>query len=148
MSGNPTSTSNPYVGTWRLISAELEADGKTQLPFGERPLGMLTFTEDMHYVEVLMDGDLPRFSSEEIGQGTDDENRAAAARTIGMFGTYSVNEKGEFAGDEVEGSTFPNWIGDVRTQKEISAVVDGDRMHEEFRQPTGAVIKLNWKRMR
>jgi hypothetical protein len=44
----------------------------------------------MHYVEVLTDSDLPRFASEVRGQGTDDENRAAMARSIGMFGTYTL----------------------------------------------------------
>lgn len=148
MSKNEPGPSNPYVGTWRLVSAELEKDGEIILPFGERPNGLLSFTPDMHFVEVLMDGETPRFASEELGEGTDEENRTVLAKTIGIFGSYSVSETGEFLGDRVEGCTFPNWIGDVRTQKEISATVQEDRMDEQFKQPGGATIKLVWDRVR
>jgi len=122
-------------------------DGSGQPAFGEHPLGLLRFNENMHYVEVLMDGDTPRVASGQIGEGTAEENAAIAAKTIGMFGTYSVDEDGNFTGDQVEGSTFPNWIGDVRTRKDISVRVEGDRMDETFHQPGGATINLVWHRV-
>ena len=111
-----SSNSNPFIGTWRIVSAELDRDGERVQPFGQRPAGLLTFTPDMHFVEVLMDGDLPPFAESDIGQGTDEENRAVAARTIGIAGSYEVSPAGEFLGDKVEVCTFPNWVGDVRTQ--------------------------------
>lgn len=143
-----SSTLNPFVGTWRIKKAELEREGERQQPFGLHPVGLLTFTSDMHFVEVLMDGDMPHFASDDIGQGTEHENRAAAARTIGIAGSYQVGTNGEFLGDTVEACTFPNWVGDVRTQKEITAEVDGDLMTEQFRQPAGATITLTWERVR
>jgi hypothetical protein len=39
------------------------------------------------------------------------------------------------------------WIGDVRTQKEITAKIEGSRLSEEFHQPAGAVIRLVWQRV-
>jgi hypothetical protein len=142
-----TLKNNPYAGTWRLVSAVLTKDDSSQPAFGERPLGLLSFNENMHYVEVLMDGDVPHVASGQIGGGTAEENAGIAARTIGMFGTYSVDEDGNFTGDQVEGSTFPNWIGDVRTRKDISVRVEGDRMDETFHQPGGATINLVWQRV-
>lgn len=141
-------TKNPFVGTWRIVSADLERDGESQPAFGARPIGLLTFTPDMHFVEVLMDADTPRFANEDIGQGTDEENRAVAARTIGISGSYEVSKTGEFLGDTVEACTFPIWIGGVRTQKEITAKVDRERLSEIFHQPAGAVIRLIWQRVR
>ena len=128
-------TSAPYNsaavgGDWAAVSASR--------PTGRRLRGMLTFTADMRYVEVRIHRNVPRFVSEVRRRGTDVENRAAMAAGIGMFGTYTVDENGEFAGDRVEGSTFSNWIGSVRTRKELRITVDGgDRMTEHLRRPHG-----------
>ena len=81
-------------------------------------------------------------------QGTDEENRTAMSKSIGMFGTYTVDEEGELSGNRVEGSTFPNWIGDVRTRKELHIVVDGDRMTENFTRPDLTKITIVLQRVR
>jgi hypothetical protein len=141
-------TPNQVLGTWRMVSAEIEQDGRLVPAYGKRPNGLLVFTADMHYVEVLTDGDAPRFASEERGQGTDEENRIAMSRSIGMFGSYTVDEKGEFSGNRVEGATFPNWIGNVRTRKELQMTVSGDRMVERFTRPGGATIRIVFQRVK
>ncbi|MGK8438591.1 hypothetical protein ACRS3X_14810 [Ectopseudomonas hydrolytica] len=41
------------------------------------------------------------------------------ALSIGFFGTYSVYEQERFAGNRVEGATFPNWVGGVRTTQAL-----------------------------
>lgn len=141
-----TAAPNKIVGTWRMISATIDPDGKKMAAYGERPNGLLVFTPDMHFVEVLTDADIPRFASNARGEGTDDENRAAMSRSIGFFGTYTVDEKGEFSGNRVEGATFPNWVGSVRTGDDLTLVVEGDRMTERFRRPEGTEIKIEWQR--
>lgn len=73
------SSRNHVVGTWRMVSAHLEQDGKALPAFGRRPSGLLIFAPDMHDVEVLSDADVPRFASDELGQGTDAENRTGSA---------------------------------------------------------------------
>ena len=70
------------------------------------------------------------------------------AGSIGWFGTYTVDESGNLSGDRVEGSTFPNWVGNVRTPKDIQLVVDGDRILETFRRPEGTQIIITWQRVR
>lgn len=141
-----TAAPNKIVGTWRMISATIDSGGKNISAYGERPNGLLVFTPDMHFVEVLTDADIPRFASNARGEGTDDENRAAMSRSIGFFGTYTVDEKGEFSGNRVEGATFPNWVGSVRTGDDLTLVVEGDRMTERFRRPEGTEIKIEWQR--
>ena len=138
---------NKVLGTWRMVSAQIDPDGKNQLPYGSAPNGLLSFTADMHFVEVLTDSTLPKFASDERGQGTAQENRAVMDATLGLFGTYSVDENGEFSGNRVTGSTFPNWIGDVRTREQLKMVVTGDRMVETFTRPEGTEIKIVWKRV-
>jgi hypothetical protein len=60
----------------------------------------------------------------------------------------AYDENGELSGDRVEGSTFPNWVGDVRTRKELHLVVGGDRTLENFQRPEGTKIVITWQRVR
>jgi hypothetical protein len=138
---------NEVVGTWQMISAQTERDGRTGPAYGAQPSGMLSFTADMRYVEVLTDSSLPPFASEVRGEGTDQENRAAMAASIGMFGTYTVDPDGQFSGNRVEGATFPNWVGDVRTTDDLRIVVDGNRMTENFTRPDGTRITIAFERV-
>lgn len=140
-------TPNNVVGTWRPISATLEVGGIKSHPYGPEPHGMLVFTSDMHFMMMLRDPRLPRFASNERGQGTDEENRAAMAGTIAIYGNYTVDAAGHFSGNTVQGSNFPNWIGDVRTTKELSMMVEGNRMTENFQRPGGANVVIVWERV-
>jgi hypothetical protein len=142
----PESRLNQVTGTWRMVSATVEDRGNVTRPYGPRPAGMLVFTPDMHFVEVLTDPDTPRFASDERGGGTDAENRRAMASSIGFFGTYSVDAEGRFAGNRVEGATFPNWVGGVRTTRELRMTVEGDRMTEVFTRPDGGVVRAAFVR--
>jgi Lipocalin-like domain len=139
---------NKVLGTWRMVSAQLDPDGKNLPAYGPAPNSLLVFTADMHVVEVMTDSTVPRFALNARGHGTAAENQAAMAGGIGWFGTYTVDENGELSGDHVEGSTFPNWVGDVRTRKDLQIVVDGDRMFENFRRPEGTKIVITWERVR
>ncbi len=140
-------TPNKVVGTWRPVSATLEVNGKMSLPYGPDPQGKLTFTSDLHFVEFLHDPRLPRFKSDRRGEGTDKENRAAMAGMLALYGRYTVDAEGNFSGNTVEGSSFPNWIGDVRTSKELTMKVDGNRMIERFQRPGGARVTIVWERL-
>lgn len=139
---------NQLLGTWRMVSARLDPDGANVPAYGKRPNGLLSFTADMHFVEVLTDADVPRFASNARGQGTDMENRIAMASSIGFFGTYTVDDKGEFSGNQVDGSTFPNWVGAVRSRKELRLAVEGNTMTENFQRPDGVKIVIHWERVR
>lgn len=140
--------SNKYVGTWRMVSAQLDPQGTNRPAYGPNPHGWLVFTEEMTFVEVLTDPRVPKFASDARGQGADEENRAAMAGSIGFFGRYRVDENGEFSGNRVEGATFPNWVGQERTHKDLRMTVDGDRMTEQFRRPEGTEIRIIWERVR
>ena len=89
-----------------------------------------------------------RFASDARGEGTDAENRRAMASSIAHFGTYTVDAAGEFSGNTVEGSTFPNWVGDERTRDELTLTVANDRMFEQFRRPDGTRIAIEFERVR
>ncbi|KJH86003.1 hypothetical protein UG46_12965 [Pseudomonas fluorescens] len=139
---------NSLVGTWRVVSATVEREGNRSNAYGPNPHGWLVFTPELTFVEVLTDPRVPAFRSNVRGEGTDEENRAAMAGSIGFFGRYTVNQNGEFTGNTVEGSTFPNWVGAVRTQDDLQLKVDGDRMVENFRRPDGTKVHIVFERVR
>ncbi len=138
---------NQVAGTWRIVSATVEENGKIHRPYGDNPRGMLVFTKDMHFIEVLTDGDAPPFASNARGGGTDEENRRAMGSSIGFFGRYTVDAEGRFAGNEVEGATFPNWVGSVRTARDLTLEVKGDRMLESFTRPDGGKVTAEFVRV-
>lgn len=139
---------NKVAGVWRIVSAELTDEaGRGSLPYGPAPEGRLVFTQNMQFVEVLLDPRVPLFGSNVRGEGTADENAAAMAGSIGFFGTYTVDENGEFSGNKVLGSTFPNWAGSVRTTEQLKLTVDGDTMTETFTRPSGLRIAIEWARV-
>ncbi len=140
-------TLNKVGGTWRMAAATVEVNGKTLLPYGPEPQGKLVFTTDMHFVEFMHDPRIPRFKSNERGGGTDAENRAVLAGSLALYGRYTVDAEGNFSGNTVEGSSFPNWIGDARTTKELRMEVEGNRMTEHFQRPGGAKVTIVWERL-
>jgi hypothetical protein len=70
------------------------------------------------------------------------------AGSIGFFGRYTVDQNGEFTGNTVEGSTFPNWVGATRTQDDLQLKVDGNRMVENFQRPDGTKVHIIWERVK
>lgn len=139
---------NHVVGTWTMVSATTERQGVRSNAYGPNPHGWLVFTKELTFVEVLTDPRVPKFASEVRGEGTDEENRAAMVGGIGFFGRYSVDQNGEFSGNTVLGSTFPNWVGAVRTRDELQLRVEGERMIENFRRPDGTRVHIEWERVR
>lgn len=140
-------TKNQLVGAWRMVSATIDPGGRKIPAYGETPHGLLVFTSDMHFVEVLTDGSAPRFASDARGEGTDEENRRAMSRSIGFFGTYTVDDEGAFSGNRVDGATFPNWVGSTRTREQLTLTVVGDRMTEHFQRPEGTRVQIEWRRV-
>jgi hypothetical protein len=139
---------NKIVGTWRIVSAQIDPQGANTPAYGPNPHGWLVFTKELTFVEVLTDPRVPKFAANARGKGTDEENRAAMAGSIGFFGRYTVDGNGDFTGNRVEGATFPNWVGDVRTREQLQIDVDRDSMTERFRRPDGTEIRIVWERVR
>lgn len=139
---------NQLIGTWAMVSATAERQGVKSHAYGPDPHGWLVFTSDLTFIEVLTDPRVPKFASEVRGEGTDEENRAAMAGGIGFFGRYTVDQNGQFSGNTLVGSTFPNWVGAARTSEELQLTVEGDRMVEDFLRPDGTKVHIIWQRVR
>jgi hypothetical protein len=136
---------NQIAGVWRLRSAERTAHGHTSDWFGADPDGLLIFTEDLHFTEAITRTDLPPVASGDRLSTTPEEARALAGGTLGSYGTYTTNDDGSLVGQDVLGSTFPNWNDTRRGASDIRVSVADGRLRQTLRLSTDDVIDLVWE---
>lgn len=137
---------NKVAGTWRLVSAQLDPNGRNEALYGPNPSGQLIFTADGFFSVVVHNPAVPPFAAGAPGQGTAAENQAAVAGSLALYGTYLVDENGEFLSEVVLGCTFPNWNGLHRTRQQLTETVTGDLMVEHLTDPGSPLIELQWQR--
>ena len=137
---------NNVVGTWTLMSGYLDNHGTHIDILGPHPGGMLVFTEDLHFVVIVHNPDIPKFVSGDRSKGTPEEYKTAVTNSLGVYGTYTVDENGEFGEEHVLGSTFQNMNGHTRGKNEISVKVEGNRLMEIQKIADGIGVHLDWER--
>lgn len=140
---------NQIAGSWRMVSAVVDPGGPDEeRPYGSHPRGLLTFSPNGTFVELLQNPDIPEFEANALDEGSREENAAAMAGALGQFGTYSVDEDGVFESNTIVGSTFPNWNGLRRVRPRLSLTVRGDQLIEELRDPGAPLIRIVFERVR
>ncbi len=137
---------NNVVGTWNLISAYMDNHGKRLDILGSHPSGMVIFTEDLRFIIVINNPDIPRFVSGDRLKGTPEEYKAAVTNSLGVYGTYTIDENGDFLEQHVLGSTFQNMNGTSRGRNELTEKVDGNTMSETLKIADGITVNIVWQR--
>ena len=137
---------NNVAGRWNLISAYMDNRGTPLNIFGSHPSGMLIFTEDLHFIVVINNPDIPKFVSGDRLKGTPEEYKAAVVNSLGVYGTYTTDENGDFLEEQVLGSTFQNMNGTSRGPEELTEKVDGNRMMENLKIADGISLNVVWER--
>ena len=135
--------SNPFVGTWKLISWEVtQPDGTIRSLYGKNVVGYLIYTADGYMSAEIMDPDRqqsdPNFPLETAAAQTlSDSDRARAYSTyLSYCGTYSV--EGDIVTHHVKAGLIPSWTG--------------SEQHRHFRFEHGCLIigegtqQLTWER--
>lgn len=135
--------SNPFIGTWKLVSWEVtQPDGTIRCPFGKDVMGYLTYTADGYMSAEIMDPDRrqsdPDFPLENAAAQTlPDPDRARAYSTyLSYCGTYTV--EGDTVTHHVLAGLIPSWTGSDQ--------------HRPFRFDQGRLVigvgsqKLTWER--
>jgi len=118
-SGATAQTATDLVGTWELVSMVNTAkDGTKTDVFGVTPRGVLVFSRDGRFAQVMTRPDLPRFASDNRLQGTPDENKAIVQGSMAYFGTYAVTDK--VITQHIEGGTWPTWTGTDQTRSIVT----------------------------
>jgi Lipocalin-like domain len=108
--------SNPFVGTWKLVSWETtQPDGTIHHPYGKDVVGYLIYTADGYMSAEIMDPDRqqsdPNFPLENAAAQTLlDPDRARAYSTyLSYCGTYTV--EGSRVTHHVKVGLIPSWTG-------------------------------------
>lgn len=141
-----TMRKNNVAGIWRLTSAYMDDHGTRINVFGFHPSGMLIFTEDLHFIVVINNPDIPKFVSGDRSNATPEEYKTAVVNSLGVYGTYTIDENGDFVEEHVMGSTFPNMNGTSRGGNELTEKVDGDRIMESLKIADGVNLNVVWQR--
>lgn len=112
----------PVVGSWRIVSwNEVETESKAvSRPFGEHPVGMLTYAADGHMMLLFADpGRVPPAAP----KATDAEAVQLYRTMVAYTGTYSVD------GDKVTHSIETSWNQAWNGTRQVRFVeIKGDQL--------------------
>jgi lipocalin-like protein len=103
-------SSNPLIGTWRLISWENRGvDGQISYPLSKDAVGYIMYNPDGYMFVAIMGPNRLKFAAGDLLSGSTQEKAQAAGTYVSYCGRY------EFHGDtvihHVELSLFANWVG-------------------------------------
>ncbi|MGQ5797811.1 lipocalin-like domain-containing protein [Serratia sp. IR-2025] len=105
-------TVNAFIGSGALVSSAFEnQDGELNHPLGEQVLGRIHYEANGTMAAQLYSAVRPRFAADDLAQGAEREIRAAFINMICYCGRYQVEESEQQVVHQVEGCSFPNWVG-------------------------------------
>jgi Lipocalin-like domain len=118
-------TSNPLIGTWRLLSWENWSveDGVVSYPLDKDATGYIMYNDDGYMFVAIMAPHRLRFAHDDLLSAAKEEEALAEEAYLSYCGRY------DFLGDRVvhhvHMSLFPNWIG---ADKERLVDLRGERL--------------------
>ncbi|WBF45887.1 lipocalin-like domain-containing protein [Serratia rubidaea] len=105
-------TTNAFVGSWSLVSSVFKSEeGAPSYPIGEQVIGRINYEANGTMAAQLYSAVRPRFAADDLAQGSDQELRAAFTNMLSYFGRYQIDEPDQRVIHQVEGCSFPNWVG-------------------------------------
>ena len=106
-------SSNPLVGTWRLLSFETKtSSGEVSNLLGEGSVGYLIYGQDGYMAVSMMQASRAPFASADLLAGSSEEKLTAFETYSSYCGRYELS--GNKVIHHIELSLFPNWSGKVQ----------------------------------
>ena len=138
---------NHFIGVWKLISCERKfADGRTEQPYGEKPVGCLTYDKAGRMTVQMMDP--ARRSSGPSGvnltaaNASPEEIREAVGGFLAYFGTFDVDEAEKTVIHHLQACLVPSWVGtDLKRTYQFS----GNRLILTAMSPANSTV-LVWQK--
>lgn len=135
---------NELLGSWKLVSAVYERNGRLAYPFGKDPVGLLVYDDVGNMTVQIMQRNYADLASSRTQ--TSKAGRAAFEGYLGYFGTYEINEAEKIVTHRVQGSTLAHWVGTLQIrayefesgQLKLSTTATTD-------EEKGAVAVLVWE---
>jgi hypothetical protein len=132
------------IGSWKLISFELRVpSGEVVRPYGGRPIGRILYQKNGEMSAQLMAAGPAPFGNQDPLKATAEETDRAWRSYLGYWGKFEVDSASGTVVHHIEGSSFPNWIGQdqIRTFR-----FEGDRLILEADSPAWHAA-LVWYRL-
>jgi hypothetical protein len=109
--GKKPMTSNPLVGTWKLLSWENRSveDGRISYPLGKGATGYIMYNQDGYMFVAIMSPHRLKFAGGDLLSGTPEEEAQAEETFLSYCGKYDFQEDKVI--HQIELSSFPNWVG-------------------------------------
>ncbi len=109
--------SNPFVGTWKLLSCNAHRrDGQVLPIYGLNPEGRLFYDAAGNMSVHIMQAGRPPFKEPYKFRATELEMRAAYQGYEAYFSTYEVDWASCMVNHRVLGGLFPNWTGTIQAR--------------------------------
>ena len=136
------------TGFYKLVSIDnTRPDGRVVAQYGLNPKGSLALGANGRYVLFIRRSELPTFATDNVREGTAQENRAIVRGSIAHTGTYEVDAKEQSITFHIEASTFPNQDG--ATQKRQFTLESDDLKYVVTTPSVGSgIATLVWRRTR
>jgi hypothetical protein len=115
------SNSERLIGVWKLISIEVTVDGKILQPYGEQPIGRLTYdAAGRTSAHVMKPGRRSSVADPAaVARSTEEELRQIADGYVGYFGTFDI--EANTVTHHIEACTLPAWTAtDQKRQFEFA----------------------------
>lgn len=112
------SVTKRLIGAWKLLIFEVSVDEKVQHPYGEPPIGRLTYDEAGRMsAHVMKPGRKSSITDPiAVSNANCDELRQIADGYVGYYGTFTLNEVTKTVVHHVEACTLPAWVGTDQTR--------------------------------
>jgi len=102
---------NGFTGIWKLQECiATQRDGKVSYPYGEKPVGQLSYEKSGNMMVEIMKPGIKRFVSPNLLSGTPEEVLPAYYGFIAYYGTYRIVPDSNIVIHHLEACSFPNWI--------------------------------------
>lgn len=139
---------NPFVGTWRLVTAEYQRDGKVlAYPFGPNPVGLLMYDAAGNMSVQLIQPNRATLADVGARERAEDEGRAAFDGYLGYYGTYEILPHDQIIIHRLTGSSLLHWIGTEQVRRYDFSGNCLTLSAQATRDKSGAVAVLVWERM-
>lgn len=109
---------SPLQGTWTLVAADkILPGGATARDYGETPKGRLVVDGQGRYSLQIFKSERLPFASDSKADGTADEFKSAVMGSSTHYGTVTIDKNAGLLVFSIEGSSFPNWEGNVQRRQ-------------------------------
>ena len=107
------------IGAWKLLSLDVSVDGNVLHPFGEHPIGRLTYDEAGRMsAHVMKPGRKSSIDDPDaIANASCDEVRRIADGYVGYYGSFTLDEESKTVIHRVESCNLPAWVGTDRPRQ-------------------------------